>query len=101
MRRMIVTATLAIVPLLAKVSEPVKRLDEAAVVLTEIMGAKDKGIPQELLSGAHCIVIVPNLKTGAFVVGGKYGKGYLSCRITVVNRGCAGVHIVDVNGVTI
>src|SRR4030095_14659157 len=39
-----------------------------------------KGIPQELLENAHCIVIVPDLKTAAFVVGGKYGKGYLSCR---------------------
>ena len=42
--------------------------------------APDKGIPQELLEKAHCIVIVPDLKTAAFVVGGKYGKGYLSCR---------------------
>jgi len=42
--------------------------------------APDKGIPQELLEDAHCIVIVPNLKTGAFIVGGKYGKGYLLCR---------------------
>jgi SH3 domain-containing YSC84-like protein 1 len=78
--RMILTATLAIMPLLAKDSGTVKRLDEAAAVFSEIMATPDKGIPQDLLANAHCIVIVPGLKTAAFVVGGKYGKGYVSCR---------------------
>jgi SH3 domain-containing YSC84-like protein 1 len=78
--RMILAATLAIVPLLAKDSESVKRLDEAAAVFSEIMATPDKGIPQDMLANAHCIVIVPGLKTAAFLVGGKYGKGYLSCR---------------------
>jgi len=73
-------STLAIAPLLAKDNEPAKRLDEAAAVFSEVMAAPDKGIPQELLENAHCIVIVPDLKTGAFIVGGKYGKGYMSCR---------------------
>jgi len=66
-------------PLLAD-DDSVKRLNEATAVLTEVMSAPDKGIPEDLLGRAHCIVIVPNLKTAAFVVGGKYGKGYLSCR---------------------
>src|SRR6202051_3006239 len=44
------------------------------------MATPDKGIPKEMLEHAHCIVIVPDLKTAAFVIGGKYGKGYLSCR---------------------
>ena len=78
--RMILAATLALAPLLAKDSEPVKRLDEAAAVFSEIMATPDKGIPQDLLANAHCIVIVPGLKTAAFIGGGKYGKGYMSCR---------------------
>lgn len=78
--RMLLAATLAIVPLLAKDSEPAKRLNESASVLTEIMATPDKGIPEELLANAHCIVIVPGLKTAAFLVGGKFGKGYMSCR---------------------
>src|SRR5579864_763564 len=78
--RLIMVAALALTPLLAKDNEPVQRLDEAAAVFSEIMAAPDKGIPQELLENAHCIVIVPDLKTAAFVFGGKYGKGYLSCR---------------------
>jgi lipid-binding SYLF domain-containing protein len=78
--KFILVTTLALTPLLAKNNEPVQRLDESAAVFSEIMAAPDKGIPQELLENAHCIVIVPNLKTAAFVFGGKYGKGYLSCR---------------------
>jgi lipid-binding SYLF domain-containing protein len=79
---MMVTAALAIMPLLAKDKEPAKRLDLAAVVLSEVMATPDKGIPEDMLGNAHCIVIVPSLKTAAFLVGGKYGKGYVSCRNT-------------------
>ena len=79
MKRLVI-ATLALAPLLSAASEPAKRLNEAADVFTEVMSAPDKGIPKELLENAHCIVIVPALKTAAFVVGAKYGKGYLSCR---------------------
>src|SRR4029453_12393192 len=78
--RMILAAALAIATLGAKDGEPAKRLTEAAAVFSEVMATPDKGIPEEMLAHAHCIVIVPGLKTGAFVVGGKYGKGYLSCR---------------------
>ena len=74
--RLTIVATLAIAPLLGKdTNEAVKRLDEAAAVFSEVMSAPDKGIPKELLENAHCIVIVPGLKTAAFVFGGKYGKG--------------------------
>jgi lipid-binding SYLF domain-containing protein len=78
--RLVATAALAIVPLLARDNEPAKRLVEAADVLSEVMNTPDKGIPQDLLEHAHCIVIVPDLKTAAFMFGAKYGKGYLSCR---------------------
>src|SRR5436305_867891 len=76
----ILLTTLALAPLLAADHEPAKRLNEAAAVFSEVMDAPDKGIPKELLENAHCIVIVPGLKTAAFLFGGKYGKGYLSCR---------------------
>src|SRR3954451_16929338 len=84
--KLIMVAALAVAPLLAVDKESVKRLEESAAVFSEVMAAPDKGIPQDLLENAHCIVIVPGLKTAAFVVGGKYGKGYLSCR----NKGGAG-----------
>jgi lipid-binding SYLF domain-containing protein len=78
--KVLITAAIAIAPLFAKDHEPATRLNDAAAVFSEIMAAPDKGIPREMLEHAHCIVIVPDLKTGAFIVGGKYGKGYLSCR---------------------
>src|SRR5216684_515088 len=56
------------------------RLKTSAEVLTEIMAAPDKGIPQELLEKAECIVIVPGVKKGAFIVGSSYGRGFISCR---------------------
>lgn len=57
-----------------------QRLDDAATVLDEVMAAPDKGIPQDLLNRAHCVVIVPGLKKAAFIFGARYGKGYVSCR---------------------
>jgi SH3 domain-containing YSC84-like protein 1 len=84
--KLLLIAAVALTPLLAKDNASAKRLDDAAAVFSEVMSAPDKGIPQEMLEHAHCIVIVPDLKTGAFIVGGKYGKGYLSCR----NKGGAG-----------
>jgi lipid-binding SYLF domain-containing protein len=71
----------AVLPLVAaKESEPTARLRESAAVFSEIMATPDKGIPKELLENAHCIVIVPGLKKGAFIVGGEFGKGFISCR---------------------
>jgi len=56
------------------------RLHTAAVVLQEVMESPDKQIPQALLDKAHCVVLVPGLKKGAFIVGAKYGKGCITCR---------------------
>jgi lipid-binding SYLF domain-containing protein len=57
-----------------------QNLSEAASVFSEIMATPDKGIPQELLEKAQCVMIVPGLKKAAFVVGGQYGVGYVTCR---------------------
>jgi lipid-binding SYLF domain-containing protein len=63
-----------------KERETDRRLDEAATAFNEIASAPDKGIPDDLLRKARCIAIVPGVKKGAFVVGGQYGKGFISCR---------------------
>ena len=57
-----------------------KRADESAQVLSEIMAAPDQGIPSDLLSKAECVVIVPGVKKAAFIIGGKYGRGFMACR---------------------
>jgi SH3 domain-containing YSC84-like protein 1 len=56
------------------------RLEDAATVLTEVMGTPDKGIPQSILAGASCVVVIPHYKKGAFIVGAQYGKGVATCR---------------------
>jgi lipid-binding SYLF domain-containing protein len=56
------------------------RLDNAAKVLHEIMGAPDKGIPEEVLDHAKCIAVVPHLLKGGFVFGAENGRGVATCR---------------------
>jgi len=56
------------------------RLKEAAEVLTEIHQAPDKDIPNDLWEKASCVAVIPGVKKVAFVLGGEYGKGVLSCR---------------------
>jgi lipid-binding SYLF domain-containing protein len=60
--------------------EAADRLKESTMVLSEIMNAGDKGIPRDLLERAQCAVVVPGLKKGAFIVGGEFGKGFMTCR---------------------
>ena len=57
-----------------------KRIHESALVLSEIMNAGDRAIPDDLLHRAQCVGIIPNLKRAGFIVGAKYGKGVLTCR---------------------
>jgi len=66
--------------LLPAASDAPKRLQSAAGALKEVMDIPDKSIPQDLLNKAQCIVIAPDLKKGAFIIGAKYGKGFVSCR---------------------
>ena len=66
--------------LLCAESDAAKRLNAAADAFKEVMDTPDKTIPQDLLNKAHCVVVIPGMKTGAFIVGGKYGKGFVACR---------------------
>ena len=59
---------------------PQERLRASATVMNEIMQAPDKGIPQDLFDKADCVIVIPGMKKGAFVVGGEYGKGFAECR---------------------
>jgi lipid-binding SYLF domain-containing protein len=61
-------------------SKEEERLADAAKAFGEVMAAPDKGIPGNLLDKADCVVIIPGMKKGGFVVGGRYGKGLVSCR---------------------
>jgi lipid-binding SYLF domain-containing protein len=56
------------------------RLDASADTLSDMMKAADKGIPQDLLDRAKCVVVVPGMKKAGFIVGAKYGRGFAACR---------------------
>jgi lipid-binding SYLF domain-containing protein len=56
------------------------RLDASAETLTDMMRAADKGIPQDLIDKARCVVVVPGMKKAGFIFGAKYGRGFATCR---------------------
>lgn len=72
-----------------------KRVTASAEVLSEILHAKDRGIPEDLLAKAQCVGIVPSLKRAGFIVGAKYGKGEVVCR---TDHGWSGPSTIRVEG---
>ena len=57
-----------------------ERIEAAGRVMNEIMAAPDKGIPNNILSDAECVAVVPSLLKGGFIVGAAYGRGVATCR---------------------
>jgi len=57
-----------------------ERLSAARAVIDEVESTPDRGIPETILAGAHCVVVIPAFKKGAFVVGAQYGQGVATCR---------------------
>jgi lipid-binding SYLF domain-containing protein len=70
----------ALAPAVFAETEADKRLDAAADLVTDMMNASDKGVPQDLLNKSQCVVLVPGLKKAGFIVGAKYGRGFAVCR---------------------
>jgi len=62
--------------------DEVKRFQESAAILNDLRSMPDKGIPQDLWDKAECVIVIPDMKKAAFVVGGEYGSGVMSCRAT-------------------
>src|ERR1700728_4407762 len=60
--------------------DSIERLQMSSDVLHAMMDAPDKGIPEEVVKDAKCIVVVPHLVKGGFVIGGEHGRGIASCR---------------------
>jgi len=56
------------------------RMAAATAVIVQVMSVPDKAIPQSILSGAHCVVVIPSYKKAAFAVGAQYGQGVATCR---------------------
>lgn len=67
------------VPAMAKESAVQKRLKNSGVVLTQILNIPDN-IPQSLLDKARCVIVLPSVIKAAFIFGGSYGRGAMTCR---------------------
>jgi SH3 domain-containing YSC84-like protein 1 len=61
-------------------SDEIRHINAAARVLEEIMATPDKGIPEEILTAAKCVAVVPSMTKGGFLVREKFGKGVATCR---------------------
>ena len=62
-------------------TDTVERLQSATETIQQITDAPDKGIPDEVFKGAKCVAVVPSMIKGAFIVGGKHGRGVSTCRL--------------------
>jgi lipid-binding SYLF domain-containing protein len=80
MMRLTVFASLIASVLMGQARMPDARLENSAAALREIMRSPDKSIPRDLIDKSQCVIIVPDLLKGAFLVGGKYGRGFAACR---------------------
>src|SRR5260370_10046759 len=86
MKRFLVTTVISsIAPIMLHAGdspEHDKRIVESANVLSEILSAKDQSIPSDLLQKAECVGVIPNLKRVGLIIGAKYGKGVITCRVS-------------------
>ncbi len=80
MRNALVVVALSIATLSAQSSDETRRINDAVLVLQEIMAAGDKAVPQSIMEKAAGIAVFPSLLKGGFVVGGQRGHGVLSVR---------------------
>jgi lipid-binding SYLF domain-containing protein len=76
----VIAVVAALAPALFAQTEADKRLGAAADLMTDMMNASDKGVPQDLLNRSECVILVPGLKKAGFVLGAKYGRGFAMCR---------------------
>src|SRR5439155_9402465 len=61
-------------------SSQAKWLTEAAAVVHDLRAIPEKGIPEDTWNRAECVAVIPGLKKTAFVIGGEFGNGVISCR---------------------
>jgi lipid-binding SYLF domain-containing protein len=75
------TLLLMLLPPLARAGEVEDRVVRSAIVLREIMGIRESGIPQDLIDKSACVMVIPGMLKGGFIGAVTYGKGTMSCRV--------------------
>src|SRR5437588_6129937 len=64
----------------AQAADETSRLRNAVTVLNDLRDTPEKGIPEDLWNKSDCVAVMPSVKKAAFIFGGEYGKGVMSCR---------------------
>lgn len=76
----VLLAVPSMAPAASKTSELAERARRSGEVFREVRDMPDRQVPQDLIARSRCIAVVPNVVRAAFIAGGRYGKGLLSCR---------------------
>jgi len=77
--KILILASLMTTAAFSQEQTPDKRLEHATKSLQAIQNS-ERPIPPILLKKAQCVIVIPGLIKGAFLFGGKYGRGFASCR---------------------
>ena len=80
MRRILIVTVMLLLGAVQSFADEAGRLSNAATVLQELRATPDGDVPNELWEKAECVAVIPSVKKAAFVVGGEYGRGVMSCR---------------------
>ncbi len=56
------------------------RLDQSGAIINELLGAPDKGIPEDVFANAKCVAVIPSMIKGGFIFGAENGRGVATCR---------------------
>jgi lipid-binding SYLF domain-containing protein len=96
--KLVLIAAVGAAPAMFAEEHAVERLDHASEVIHDMMRMDDKGVPQDLIDHAQCVVVVPGLKKAGFIVGAKYGKGFVACRKHEGRPGWTGPAAIRIEG---
>jgi lipid-binding SYLF domain-containing protein len=80
MQALCITTALTVAASATDMQKLNERIEAAHLVLHELMATPDKGIPDDVAASATCVAVIPGFKKGAFIVGGQYGQGVVTCR---------------------
>ena len=101
LRLVVAFALTSLVPVSLTAQAPEKlqqRVTASTTLLHQLAGVPDKGVPHDIAAKAHCVIVVPGFKKGAFLVGGEYGQGLATCY--VAKKGWSAPAFVQMSGVS-
>ncbi len=100
-RRALMSAVVCFFTVAVSAQGPAKlqeRIEASTGILHELADVPDKGIPDNIAKKAHCVIVIPSFKKGAFLGGIEYGQGLATCY--VAHKGWSAPAFVRMSGVS-